>query len=464
MSEKVKTEAASTLARASQAGMFGFFDPAPHIARLSEAEVNKKYPLYRLQVFISIFFGYATYYLTRSNFPLAAPHLIKTFGFSTADIGNVRAALGLAYGLSKFVMGTWSDRSNPRYFMAAGLFLSGVLNLFFPIAATVSTMFVLMFLNGWSQGMGWPPCGRTMTHWFSVSERGTKMAIWNCAHNIGGGIIAPICIVSLGWFGWQGMFYVPGVLAILGSIFIVATLKDTPQSVGLPPIEEYKNDYPAAGTGTDREKELTIKEILFQYVLNNKYVWMIAIANAFVYCVRYGVVDWAPTYLLQVKQLSVKSAGWGYFIYEYAGIPGTLLAGWLSDKYFRGRRSPVTFIFMIGVLAALFVYWKNPAGNPMVDIFALAAIGFLIYGPVMLIGVSALDMVPKKAAGTAAGFTGLFGYLFGTVGASSGIGYAVKAFGWDSGFYILLASCLVSMFFLLFTWNVKPTADEASGH
>jgi MFS transporter, OPA family, glycerol-3-phosphate transporter len=114
---------------------------------------------------------------------------------------------------------------------------------------------------------------------------------------------------------------------------------------------------------------------------------------------------------------------------------------------------------MLGVIAALFVYWKNPAGNPIVDICALAAIGFLIYGPVMLIGVSALDMVPKKAAGTAAGFTGLFGYLFGTVAASSGIGYAVKAFGWDSGFYILIASCVVAMFFLLFTWNVKPTAD-----
>jgi MFS transporter, OPA family, glycerol-3-phosphate transporter len=285
------------------------------------------------------------------------------------------------------------------------------------------------------------------------------MAIWNCAHNIGGGIIAPICILALAVYGWQGMFYVPGVLAILGSFFIIATLRDTPQSVGLPPIEEYKNEYPAAGMGTDREKELTVKEILFKYVLNNKYVWMIAIANAFVYCVRYGVVDWAPTYLLQVKHLSVKNSGWGYFIYEYAGIPGTLLAGWLSDRYFKGRRSPVTFIFMLGVIAALFVYWKNPAGNPIVDICALAAIGFLIYGPVMLIGVSALDMVPKKAAGTAAGFTGLFGYLFGTVAASSGIGYAVKAFGWDSGFYILIASCVVAMFFLLFTWNVKPTAD-----
>ncbi|EAX47275.1 glycerol-3-phosphate transporter [Thermosinus carboxydivorans Nor1] len=464
MSENSKATSTSTAAQAKKGGLFSFFEPAPHIPRLPDAEVAKLYPKYRLQVFMSIFIGYATYYLTRSNFPMAAPHLIRNLGFTTADIGNVRAALGLAYGLSKFVMATWSDRSNPRYFMAAGLFLSGVVNLFFPLTTSVTIMFILMFLNGWFQGMGWPPSGRTMTHWFSVSERGTKMAIWNCAHNIGGGIIAPICIWALFSFGWQGMFYVPAVIAIAISFFIIATLRDTPQSVGLPPIEEYKNDYPVAAKGIDAEKELSVKEILFKYVLNNKYVWTIAIANAFVYCVRYGVVDWAPTYLMHMKQLSVKNAGWGYFIYEYAGIPGTLLAGWLSDKYFRGRRSPVSFIYMIAVLAAVFVYWKNPAGNPLVDIIALATIGFLIYGPVMLIGVSALDMVPKKAAGTAAGFTGLFGYLFGTVGASSGIGYAVKAFGWDAGFYILIGSCLLAMLFLLFTWNYKPTceADDAA--
>lgn len=458
--ETADTSSVSTLERARSSGILGFFDPAPPIPRLPDSEVAKKYPFYRLRVFAGIYFGYAAYYLTRSNFPLAAPHLIKHLGFTTADIGNVRSALGIAYGLSKFFMATWSDRSNPRYFMAAGLFLSGLVNMFFPMAAVVPLMFILMFLNGWFQGMGWPPSGRTMTHWFSVSERGTKMAIWNTAHNIGGGIIAPICLWALAVYGWQGMFYVPGVISILMSLFIVLTLVDTPQSVGLPPIEEYKNDYPVAAKGIDSEKEMTVKEILFKYVLNNKYVWMIAIANAFVYCVRYGIVDWAPTYLYQVKQISVKNAGWGYFIYEYAGIPGTLLAGWLSDKVFKGRRAPVSFFYMIAVLIAVFVYWKNPAGNPMVDIATLAAIGFLIYGPVMLIGVSALDMVPKKAAGTAAGFTGLFGYLFGTVAASSGLGYAVKAFGWDAGFYILIGACLLSMLFLVFTWNFKPTCDD----
>jgi len=439
--------------------MLGFLKPPAHIAPLSDEEVKKKYPLYRLRMFLSVFFGYASYYLTRSNFALAAPHLIKNLGYSIADIGNVRACLGLAYGLSKFFMGIWSDRSNPRYFMSIGLIISGVINFFFPYASALWIMFLLMFANGWVQGMGWPPAGRTMTHWFSVSERGTKMAIWNCGHNIGGGIIAPICVVAFAYMGWKGMLYVPGLLAIAMGFFILVTLRDTPQSVGLPAIEDYRNDYPAVSVDTDREKELTTKEILFKYVLTNKYVWLIAFANAFVYCVRYGILDWSPTYLMHVKSLSIKNSGWGYFLYEWAGIPGTLLAGWMSDKVFRGRRSPVSIIFMGLALAVIYVYWKNPINNPRVDLICLSTIGFLIYGPVMLIGVSALDMVPKKAAGTAAGFTGLFGYVFGTVGASSGMGYLVKAFGWDAGFYLLIASCLISMGILAFTWNFKASSE-----
>jgi OPA family glycerol-3-phosphate transporter-like MFS transporter len=108
---------------------------------------------------------------------------------------------------------------------------------------------------------------------------------------------------------------------------------------------------------------------------------------------------------------------------------------------------------MLLVTVAVFVYWKNPPGNPSVDNIALVAIGFLIYGPVMLIGVHALDLVPKKAAGTAAGLTGLFGYLGGAVFANAAMGYVVDAWGWDGGFYVLLASCILAVLFTALTWN-----------
>ena len=117
-----------------------------------------------------------------------------------------------------------------------------------------------------------------------------------------------------------------------------------------------------------------------KYVLHNKLLWYIAIANAFVYPIRYGVLDWAPTYLKEAKDFS-GSLLLGLFLYERAGIPGTLLCGWISDKMFKGRRAPAGILFMVLVTLSVLVYWFNPAGNPTIDMMALVAIGFSSMAP-----------------------------------------------------------------------------------
>ncbi|SFA85036.1 glycerol-3-phosphate transporter [Clostridium frigidicarnis] len=437
--------------------MLNFLKPAPHIERMSEEKIPSAYKRYRIQTFISIYIGYLIYYFVRSNFSLAKVYLIEQ-GFTKTEIGFVASALGLAYGISKFVMGNLSDRSNPRYFLAIGLILSGIVNLFIPNANGIGMMFILMLLNGWFQGMGWPPCGRVMTHWFSDKERGIKMSVWNTAHNVGGGFIATVVLIGVSVFGsWKGAFYLPSIIAIVGGILFIVFAKDTPQSVGLPPIEEYMDDYPEVVV-EDREKELSGKEILFKYVLNNKYLWFIAISNVFVYLVRYGVINWVPTYLQEVRHFNPKDSSIAFALFEYAAIPGTILVGWISDKVFHGRRAPVGVFCMIGVGIATFVYWKSTS---MLAInCALASIGALIYGPVMLIGVSALDLVPKKAAGTAAGFTGLFGYMGGQVLAELAMGAIVDKFSWDGGFITLMISSVLAIVFLAFTWNVHDRSED----
>lgn len=136
-----------------------------------------------------------------------------------------------------------------------------------------------------------------------------------------------------------------------------------------------------------------------KYVFPNKLLWMIAIANVFVYLLRYGVLDWSPTYLREVKHFAMDKSSWAYFLYEYAGIPGTLICGWMSDKVFRGNRGATGVFFMLLVTIATIVFWLNPAGNPNVDMACMLIIGFLIYGPVMLIGLHALELAPKKQRG-----------------------------------------------------------------
>ncbi|MBI5596011.1 MAG: MFS transporter [Elusimicrobia bacterium] len=433
--------------------MLDLYRPAPAAAPIPKEEVPAAYARMRVRMMGSIFIGYAGFYLVRKNFSLAKPYLIKELGLTTGDVGLIATALSVAYGFSKFIMGNVSDRSNPRYFMATGLILSGVVNLFFGHITSVKAMAALWVLNGWAQGMGWAPCARTLTHWFSDNERGTKFAFWNVAHNVGGGLVGPIGNAALWAFGgWLALFYVPGLLAVALGVLLIVFLRDTPQSVGLPPIEEFRSDFPDTGVD-DRERELGAKEILFSFVLNNKALWVLAFANAFVYVVRYGVLDWAPTYLTAVKGASHSGSRWQFFLYEYAGIPGTLLAGWMSDRFFQGRRAPVAVGYMVLVSLGVLVYWLNPPGRWAVDSAMLFLIGFLIYGPVMLVGVAAVDLVPKKAAGTAAGFTGFFGYVAGATIAELGIGMTVQRWGWDAGFLLLLSACVLATAFLGLTWH-----------
>lgn len=440
--------------------MIGFLKPAPSVAPLPPARVDSTYRRLRWQVFVGIFVGYAGYYLVRNNLALAIPDLQRAHpGYTKAGLGAALTGLSIAYGLSKFLMGSVSDRSNPRYFLPLGLLLSSAIMAgfgLFPAAyASLAAIIVIQTLNGWVQGMGWPPCGKTMVHWFSTRERGLTVSAWNTAHNVGGVLVASFAAWGLSLFGeWQAKFYFNALIAACVAVAAHFLLQDTPQSRGLPPVEAYKNDYPP-GYSEAQERVASFREIFLDYVLSNRYLWAIAVANAFCYFVRYGVVNWIPTYLETAKGFSFQQSSIAWSLYEFAAIPGTIACGWMSDKVFKGRRAPATMLFMGLTMVAVVVYWLNLKGPLWIDYAALMAIGFLVYGPIMMIGLHSLDLVPKKAAGTAAGFTGFFGYVFGSAVAGTGVGWIADHFGWTAVFATMVACCLLTIVFSAFTLGHK---------
>jgi OPA family glycerol-3-phosphate transporter-like MFS transporter len=418
--------------------------------------VDREYRRNRRSVFAGIFAGYAAYYLVRNNLALAIPDILAAHPeYSKADLGWALTGSSIAYGVSKFLMGSVSDRSNPKYFLPLGLLLSCALmtvsGAFKAIYAWLALVIVIQIANGWVQGMGWPPCGKTMVHWFSTKERGLVVSVWNVAHNVGGGLVASFALFGVTLFGdWGAKFYFNAAIAAAVAVAVFFLMRDTPQSLGLPPVEEYKNDYPPHYNATS-ERTFTYREIFVEHVLNNRCLWAIAIANAFVYFVRYGVENWIPTYLQTAKGFSFKQSSIGWALYEYAAIPGTIACGWMSDAVFKGRRAPATILFMGLTLVAVVVYGLNRSGPLWIDYAALIAIGFLIYGPIMIIGLHALDLVPKKAAGTAAGFTGFFGYVFGSAIAGTGVGWIADRWGWDGVFVTMVVCCVLTIGFSAMT-------------
>lgn len=453
--------------------MANFLTPPAFKPERTDDRVDADYKRLRWQVFIGIFIGYAGFYLVRKNFSMAIP-MLEPFGYTKGMLGTALGMNALAYGISKFVMASISDRSNARRFLPLGLILSALAMMFMivPIqflgaenhALGVFLMGAFNFLVGWFQGMGWPPCGRVMTRWFSIKERGTWMSVWNCAHNVGGALVGPMAAYGAAWFGaWFygtdekmyfliGTYAFPAAVAILIAIIAYVLIRDTPQSCGLPSIEKWSGSASKNYDEKKSEQSLSVSEI-FKTVLTNKFLWYIALANSFIYMVRYGCLDWAPT-ILSEQGVDIKSAGWAYFAYEIAAIPGTIFCGWLSDKVFNGRRALPTMIFMALIIIAIGIYWYY-MNNLYVVIGCLIAIGFLIYGPVMLIGVQALDLAPKNAAGTAAGLTGFMGYVLGTfILANTVLGYVAEhTGGWSVPFILLIVACVLAIFFMGLTYK-----------
>jgi len=289
--------------------------------------------------------------------------------------------------------------------------------------------------------------------------------VWNVAHNVGGGLAGILAANTAATWGWRYAFYFPGTIALVCALYLFLRLRDTPQSVGLPRVEEYKNDFVDEGVrDVPLERELGTRELLVQYILKNKYLWLIAIANFFVYIARYSMLDWGPVYLREVKNATLEDGGIAILILEFGGIPSTLLMGWLSDKV-GGRRGMVSMLCMIPILGAFAGILINPPGHIWVDMTLLAVVGFFVYPPVMLLGVSALDLTSKKAVGTAAGFVGFFGYA-GRTAQAMGFGWMADHFGklygmdtaWELVLYSILACTAMSILLLSLTWKIRPRA------
>lgn len=451
--------------------MYWVFAPPPDAPPLegSPEEVRSTYKSWRGRQLFLTFWAYAIFYFVRKNFSVAMPLLEEELKITKTDLGKFLTAHSILYGISKFANGYVADRSNARTFLAFGLMASAMLNFGFGFVNTVSAMGILWCLNGWFQGMGFPPCARVLSHWFAPSERGTMWGIWNASHMVGAAVI----LVWAGYlgknYGYKAIFFAPAAVAVLMSLAILVFLRDTPGSVGLPEIEEYFGIEAQEQQDTTKEPETDpaptpeqaddeFKHFLRRRVFGNPYVWLICLANFCVYTVRYGFLDWAPTFLSQVKGYQLDHAGWMTAGFELAGLVGSLLAGIITDRFFRSKRAPICVAYMIGTAVSIVALWKLPAGSFTSDAIVLLAVGFMVYGPQFLVGVMTADIVTKRAAATAIGLTGLFGYgssvLYGY-----GLGKLVDSYGWDAGFMMLAGIAVLGAGFFALCWNAGPQED-----
>ena len=482
------------------------------------AEQAKKFKYWQYRTIIATMIGYALFYFVRKNFSFAIPGLGAEYGISNTSFGLIMTIVGLIYGLSRFVNGLIADRMNGRWHMSIGLLLCALASIAFGFVPTmlgadwtytpaglVTGFGVLLVLNNIFQGSGFPPCARLLTHWIPPHELATKMSVWNTSHSIGASLLAILCGYIMSNMGsdlsadqqvlgtirrnlielnptleenamqldimvhnaaatagaWKWCFWIPAAIALLGVIGLLISLRDTPKSVGLPEME---------GTHTkveDNSSSAEYRAFLREKVFRNPVIWTLAFANFFVYVVRFAVLDWGPKFLQEARGLSLSDAGWSVATFEIFGIIGMLVAGWVTDKWFKGRAHRTCVFCMLGAAVFMGIFYMLPASAPMSAlIIVLAMAGFFIYGPQALIGIAAANQATKSAAATANGVTGIFGYLSVFV-SGLGVGAMVdwinlnhEGQGWDAVFIMMIGMAIVGMLIFLAMWKVKATGYD----
>ncbi len=418
--------------------------PAPPMQGSPE-DIRAAFKSWQMRSLLTTMLGDILFYFVRKNLSIAMPVMGRDLGITKADLGLFLTLHGLIYGLSRFINGALADRTNARMLMTAGLVLCALMNIGFGLSSTVLVLGIFWMLNGWVQGMGFPPCARLMTHWFEPRELATKQSIWNASHSIGAGLVV-ILGGYLAMVDWRWCFHVPALLALAGSVVLWIGLRDTPPSVGLPEVPGTEGAAPADSSGAEH------RAFLKQNVFGNRLIWLLALANFFVYIVRFGVLDWGPTFLSEAKHVELKIAGWMMAAFEISGVTGMLLAGWATDRLFGGRGARTCVFYMTGAGLAMLALWRLDSQSLALNTVLLCLAGFFIYGPQALVGIAVANLATKRGAATAAGFTGIFGYA-STIFTGWGMGKLVDSHGWNAGLLSIVAASILGTLLFLAAWS-----------
>ena len=396
--------------------------------------------------------AYSFFYLTRKNLSMAQPGMLEEGVISTYALGTIMTVHGVVYGCSRFVNGFWADRLNGRVFMTIGLALSAAMNFVFGCTSWTLLFAAFWIVNGFTQGMGFPPCAKMLTHWIHPKELATKMSIWNTSHSFGAVMALGLCSLLLGLgFNWRWCFWVPAVLAGVTAVFCFFCVHDSPSEAGVEELDiraegvNAQDGQPCEITNADRRR----------LVFGNKVIWLVSMANFFVYIVRFGFLDWGPTFLKQYKGIPVAKGGLMIIAFELAAVVGTIFAGWITDRLFKGRGQRTCVFCMLFAALFSFGFWYLPSGAPIWQAtLLLMGAGFCIYGPQALIGIVAANQATKEAAAMANGFTGIMGYASTTV-SGLGIAFIKETFGWGVALSSIAGFALVGMVLFLFAWNTS---------
>lgn len=445
-------------------GLYSFYRISkPSSDNVPENDVQDRYRRLRNMTFWGTTAAYSLFYLCRLSMGVVKKPLIDEGLFSASELGVIASAFYFVYAIGKFLNGFIADYCNVRRYMATGLVISAVINLLMGLFGLANgymgvpqwalyVMFVgLWGLNGWVLSMGSPSGIVSLSRWFPQSRRGTFYSIFCSTPYIGEALSMVVTGSIVAAFGWEYGFLASALGGFLGVGIILHFVSDTPQSKGLPSIQEI------SGEPVKKADKMPTREVQIM-ILKNPAIWVIALSCAFINLTKYGIMEWGVLYLQGARDFSLETSSWIIGFSAVFAILGTVGAGWLSDVVFRGDRVWPALISGVISLVSLALFLFVDADKWMMAVFV--SVFSLSVGVLYCIvsGLMAIDIVPRKATGAALGVVGISSYIaIGLQNIVSGqlIDRYVTADGYDFAPVAMfwLAAVLISFVVPVLNWK-----------
>ncbi len=436
---------------------------------MTSDEILSAWKSWQVRTFITIWFTYGSFYLCRANMSFALPGIAAEFGYSKTMLGLLGTSLFIMYSLGQFVNGQLGDKFGARKLVFTGMIVSALLNIVFSFSTAFTFMLIVWGLNGYFQAMGWSPQVKTMANWFTVAQRGKWMGLMGSCYQIGNAYSWLLASILAANYGWRVCFWVPAIIFLISSIHFVTRLRNAPEEVGLPPIEQLrkiaagevisKKEGGASVSTVKADVHLGFKETILVCVTNPR-IWAVSVAFLCLDIIRYGFFYWAPVYLIEAQGAAITSAGLKLTVLPLAGSAGAIVTGWATGRFFQNRRAPVIAICLFTLALFSWLFYTAPPGAWMWSLICLAVIGFCTYGPhVLMVGHAAQDFAGRKAAASAAGFIDGWGYV-GAAMTGVFTGWLVENYGWGAGFWYWIIAAIVAGVIMVGLWTVPVTEVE----
>lgn len=351
----------------------------------------------RWVVFAVAYFGYVCAYLVRNNFKLQSEQIRLENGWELTQIGIILTAFTLTYGFAKFFMGVLSDRVSLRRIFAGSLGGSALICIAMGYVHNFWLLFALMLVLGTLQGALAPSSMAMIANWYPNRSRGSGIAIWNTSQNLGGAGLPLIIswIAALGGAGSTHLgFLIPGMFVVVLSFVFWRYGGDRPEDEHMPRLNTIYGPY--GEPDVDDVPEDGYWTTFYRFVITSPVVLIVALINAILYFLRFGILNWMPAFLGTEMGFEKYQYLTAFSVLEWVAIPGCFFFAWVAIKA-PNRQSIVGSIGLIGLAALVWVYMGNH--NYVVLLIVSGLMGALIYGPRLIVNIMTLNVVPLKAAG-----------------------------------------------------------------